>query len=148
MNKIRTETPCVGLCSTVYGDYVCRGCKRSHEEIVHWNSYLRKEKIIILERLEKLSDEATRQYIYVFDDILLTKQCQLRDIILLTKQYSSYYLAYQLILKGASYINNIENYGIRPHFKVRNKSLPEIRTLIDKSFFSISETHYCGHSPA
>ncbi|KAA0952431.1 DUF1289 domain-containing protein, partial [Pseudomonas sp. ANT_H14] len=22
------KTPCVGLCSTVYGDLVCRGCNR------------------------------------------------------------------------------------------------------------------------
>ncbi|MEC9132488.1 MAG: DUF1289 domain-containing protein, partial [Pseudomonadota bacterium] len=24
----RRPTPCVGICSTTYGDLVCRGCKR------------------------------------------------------------------------------------------------------------------------
>lgn len=33
------KTPCVGLCSTVYGDLVCRGCKRFHHEVIHWNGY-------------------------------------------------------------------------------------------------------------
>ncbi|WP_317135104.1 DUF1289 domain-containing protein [Piscirickettsia litoralis] len=32
-------TPCVGLCSTVYGDDVCRGCKRFYHEIIDWNQY-------------------------------------------------------------------------------------------------------------
>jgi hypothetical protein len=30
------KTPCVGLCSTVYGDLVCRGCKRFHHEVINW----------------------------------------------------------------------------------------------------------------
>ncbi|HBZ99754.1 MAG TPA: DUF1289 domain-containing protein, partial [Pseudomonas sp.] len=28
MSSQRIKTPCIGLCSTVYGDVVCRGCKR------------------------------------------------------------------------------------------------------------------------
>lgn len=30
-------TPCAGKCSTVFGDSVCRGCRRFHEEIIQWN---------------------------------------------------------------------------------------------------------------
>ncbi|MEM9624509.1 MAG: DUF1289 domain-containing protein, partial [Pseudomonadota bacterium] len=33
------RTPCVGICSTTYGDLVCRGCKRFAHEIVQWNAY-------------------------------------------------------------------------------------------------------------
>ncbi|WP_446731421.1 DUF1289 domain-containing protein [Pseudomonas sp. PSKL.D1] len=28
------KTLCIGRCSTVFGDRVCRGCHRFHEEIV------------------------------------------------------------------------------------------------------------------
>ncbi|MCF8976542.1 DUF1289 domain-containing protein, partial [Pseudomonas edaphica] len=33
MSNQAIKTPCVGLCSTVYGDLVCRGCKRFHHEV-------------------------------------------------------------------------------------------------------------------
>ncbi|MCA4075779.1 DUF1289 domain-containing protein, partial [Pseudomonas kurunegalensis] len=36
MSNKSIKTPCVGLCSTVYGDTVCRGCKRFHHEVINW----------------------------------------------------------------------------------------------------------------
>ncbi|MEO1955257.1 MAG: DUF1289 domain-containing protein, partial [Gammaproteobacteria bacterium] len=33
------KTPCIGVCSTVFGDEVCRGCKRFQNEVIEWNSY-------------------------------------------------------------------------------------------------------------
>jgi predicted Fe-S protein YdhL (DUF1289 family) len=48
------KTPCVGLCSTVYGDLVCRGCKRFHHEVIHWNGYNEDEKRAVWLRLEQL----------------------------------------------------------------------------------------------
>ena len=41
------KTPCVGLCSTTYGDLVCRGCKRFSHEIVNWNRYGDEEKTAV-----------------------------------------------------------------------------------------------------
>ena len=35
----RPNTPCRGLCSHNVGDYVCRGCGRTVEEVRDWNSY-------------------------------------------------------------------------------------------------------------
>jgi predicted Fe-S protein YdhL (DUF1289 family) len=48
------KTPCVGLCSTVYGDLVCRGCKRYHHEVIQWNGYNADEKQAVWLRLEQL----------------------------------------------------------------------------------------------
>ena len=41
---VRTRTPCVGICSTTYGDDVCRGCKRFIHEVINWNSFKPEEK--------------------------------------------------------------------------------------------------------
>ena len=38
------KTPCIGVCSTVFGDDVCRGCKRFQHEVIQWNSYSDPEK--------------------------------------------------------------------------------------------------------
>jgi len=39
MPDSRPKTPCVGLCSTVFGDTVCRGCMRFVHEVIDWNKY-------------------------------------------------------------------------------------------------------------
>jgi predicted Fe-S protein YdhL (DUF1289 family) len=35
-SSITADSPCIGRCSTVLGDEVCRGCLRSFEEITRW----------------------------------------------------------------------------------------------------------------
>jgi hypothetical protein len=34
--EITSNSPCVGYCTTVLGDDVCRSCLRTFEEITHW----------------------------------------------------------------------------------------------------------------
>ncbi|MEL0243196.1 MAG: DUF1289 domain-containing protein [Gammaproteobacteria bacterium] len=46
----KTRTPCVGICSTTYGDEVCRGCKRFYFEVINWNKYDEDEKDAIWTR--------------------------------------------------------------------------------------------------
>lgn len=50
----RTPTPCVGICSTTYGDTVCRGCRRYLHEVIDWNRYGEDEKRAIWRRLDSL----------------------------------------------------------------------------------------------
>lgn len=45
------RTPCVGICSTTYGDLVCRGCKRFSHEIVEWNAFDGEQRRLVWERL-------------------------------------------------------------------------------------------------
>ncbi len=50
----RRATPCVGICSTTYGDLVCRGCRRFSHEITGWNGYDDEQRERVWERLESL----------------------------------------------------------------------------------------------
>jgi len=63
-----TTTPCVGLCSTVYGDDVCRGCKRYSEEVIDWNGYDDPRKLAILQRLDKITCDMMAPYFKVDDE--------------------------------------------------------------------------------
>lgn len=58
----------MGICSTTYGDLVCRGCKRFAHEIVSWNSYDAEQKKRVWERLSTLRAQVLFQTIYVFDE--------------------------------------------------------------------------------
>ena len=62
---LNKRTPCVGICSTTYGDLVCRGCKRFAHEIVQWNSYDGDQQEQIWQRLRKLRDEVVIQRVMV-----------------------------------------------------------------------------------
>ena len=67
MSSQRIKTPCVGLCSTVYGDLVCRGCKRFHHEVVNWNLYGDEQKYAVWRRLEILLVQVMAAKLEVFD---------------------------------------------------------------------------------
>ncbi|AKF52337.1 putative Fe-S protein [Pseudomonas syringae pv. syringae HS191] len=135
------KTPCVGLCSTVYGDLVCRGCKRFHHEVIHWNGYNEDEKRAVWLRLEQLLVQVMTAKLEVFDADKLRAQLTQRTIRFVPHQ-SEYCWAYQLIARGARVISQVEAYGfvLLPEF--RDWTLPELRDAIDREFFLLSEAHY------
>ena len=65
------RTPCVGICSTTYGDLVCRGCKRFAHEIVAWNGFDNRQRDIIRARLLRLLGESVRAHVRVMDEARL-----------------------------------------------------------------------------
>jgi predicted Fe-S protein YdhL (DUF1289 family) len=141
MSDHRIKTPCVGLCSTVFGDQVCRGCKRFHHEIVNWNLYSNEEKRAVWERLEVLLIQVMQGKLTVFDPHMLRGQLEQRKIRFNPAQ-STLCWAYQLIAKGARVINQLDAYGITLMPEFRDWPLPDLRDAIDREFFILSEAHY------
>ena len=60
-DKLLKRTPCIGVCSTSYGDHICRGCKRFSHEVTGWIKYSDTEKSIINKRLEKIGRASCRE---------------------------------------------------------------------------------------
>ena len=141
MSNQRIKTPCVGLCSTVYGDLVCRGCKRFHHEVIDWNRYGDEEKRAVWRRLEALLVQVMAGKLEIFDAERLRKQLQQRTIRFVPEQ-SPYCWAYQLIARGARLISQLNSYGIVLLPEFRDWSLPQLRDAIDREFFLLSEAHY------
>ena len=67
MKTLQRATPCVGICSTTYGDLVCRGCKRFSHEIVQWNGYSEAQRDVIWQRLFELRRQAVAAAVRVSD---------------------------------------------------------------------------------
>lgn len=141
MSIQRIKTPCVGLCSTVYGDSVCRGCKRFHHEVVNWNLYGDDEKRAVLKRLEVLLVQVMMAKLEVFEPQRLRAQLEQRQIRFNAEQ-SPYCWAYQLIARGSRMIQNLEAYGLALLPEFRGWALPDLRDAIDREFFLLSEAHY------
>lgn len=64
-------TPCVGRCSTVYGDPICRGCKRFITEVSLWNQLPFEQRQTVWLRLEQLAIRIIPQYLIILDANLL-----------------------------------------------------------------------------
>ncbi len=62
------RTPCIGICSTTYGDLVCRGCKRFAHEIVGWNAYEERQRDLIWQRLHALLGQSVRVHLRIIDE--------------------------------------------------------------------------------
>ena len=50
--RIPSLTPCAGRCSTVFGDLVCRGCRRFNHEVIQWNTYTAEQRLAVWKRLD------------------------------------------------------------------------------------------------
>ena len=67
-NRRLRRTPCVGVCSTTYGDLVCRGCKRFAHEVVAWNGYAERQREAVWLRLRALLAQSVRAHLRVVDE--------------------------------------------------------------------------------
>ncbi len=141
MSDQRIKTPCIGRCSTVYGDLVCRGCKRFHHEVVNWNVYDEAAKRSVWQRLEVLLVQVMVGKLEVFDAPRLRQQLEARQIRFVAEQ-SPYCWAYQLIARGARVIQQLEAYGVALLPEFREWSLLQLRDAIDQEYFLLSRAHY------
>jgi len=71
---LRKRTPCVGICSTTYGDLVCRGCKRFAHEIVQWNGYDGEQQERVWQRLLELRNAVVEQHLQVADEAVFAER--------------------------------------------------------------------------
>lgn len=55
--RIPSLTPCAGRCSTVFGDAVCRGCRRFNHEVIQWNTYTAEQRLSVWKRLDVQLDQ-------------------------------------------------------------------------------------------
>ena len=135
----RTRTPCVGICSTTYGDDVCRGCKRFSFEVINWNAFNPEERESVWKRLEKLKSQIMASRLKVFDPIKLEesiKHFQLKikdDLNDLSK-------AFELIKQVSESFSNLDEFGIDIFEK--NKSLTTLKEEIENELYTLSKAHY------
>ena len=99
---LNKRTPCVGICSTTYGDLVCRGCKRFAHEIVQWNGYDADQQDRVWARLHRLRDEVVQQHISVVDADAFAAACERAALGGTTGTERVYELTRHLVAGGAS----------------------------------------------
>ncbi len=131
------RSPCIGICSTTYGDYVCRGCKRFAHEVVGWNQFSEEQRNLVWERLSELLERSIRDYV-----VITSRRRQLRP----------FESPFQLLdcLKEERDRDQTEGFQVcldrlslqtlHPHSSLG--SISELVLAIENAFLMRSEAHY------
>ena len=140
MRKQRSSPPCLGICSTTYGDDVCRGCKRFIHEVINWNSYSNDEKEIVNSRLEE------------FKVTILSHRFKVTDAELLSSKLKEHAINFNDaldpitwifdLLRASSQDLDLELFGLELLPDHRTLSLSTIKDEINTELFELSQAHF------
>ena len=134
------KTPCIGVCSTVFGDEVCRGCKRFQHEIIEWNSFNHSEKTSVLNRLESLKVQILQSKIQLLDKNLLRDKL-LHYKIKFDDDRDPLCWVFDLLRSGSQSILDPTEFGF-DLLTSSALSLSELKKIIEEELFELSEAHY------
>ena len=134
------KTPCIGVCSTVFGDEVCRGCKRFQNEVIDWNSYQDSQKIAVLSRLESLKTQIMESKISIVNKKLLQNQLDTLDIKYVIDD-NPFCWVFDLLRQASQSIDSLQDFGVVLKYGVEN-NLFELKKVIETELFSLSEAHF------
>lgn len=140
------DTPCIGICSTVYGDNICRGCKRFYQEIISWNSYDDIEKNIIFNRLNDLIAQVALDKIKIIDSELLRQTLENFNIRYREDQ-SPLCWAYYLLRDARNKIASPEEAGFAVTQTDENYKLAQLYQTIDQELFARAEIEFNKRKP-
>ena len=135
------KTPCIGVCSTGIGDAVCRGCKRFSHEVIDWNSYSDDQKRVIDRRLAGFLSQCVSNKLTVTDPKLLAWQLDVQQV-RHNPDHDEYCWVFALMKAGAGQITDPAEFGFSIDLRHRALPIAELRDMIDREFYILSEAHY------
>ena len=140
-NKVIKRTPCIGVCSTSYGDHICRGCKRFSHEVTGWIKYSDAEKSLVNERLQKFKITILEDKFTIIDPEKLKNK--LKDAnISFNQELDPLCWVFDLFRTFTIEDIGLEEVGIALKGEFLNMSLSKIKEDINKEFFELSLAHY------
>ena len=140
-NKLIKRTPCIGVCSTSYGDHICRGCKRFSHEVTGWIKYSDTEKSLVNERLQKFKTTILEDKFTIIDPEKLKNK--LKDAnISFNQELDPLCWVFDLFRTFTIEDIDLEEVGIALKGEFSNMPLSKIKEDINKEFFELSLAHY------
>ena len=133
------KTPCIGICSTVFGDEVCRGCKRFVHEVIDWNVYNNEQKLLVKSRLEELSKQVLMGKIRIQDT---NKFSQSLKIVEIDSKQSEVMLILEFLRKAAKQIASFTEHGLFVLPEYQHYSANELKELVDAEVHILSTATY------
>ncbi len=141
MNYSREDSPCIGICSTVYGDEVCRGCKRFYKEIIDWNGYDQAKRDVVYDRIDKHIEQVMKGKITITDPKLMLSQLE-KNAVRYRTDDNPYGWAYILLRDLAEHIKEPAEYGFSVDASVSQYTLPKLIHMIDDEYYALANQEF------
>lgn len=132
-------TPCIGICSTTYGDLVCRGCKRFSHEIVGWNQYDTAQHAVVWCRLAELRDASVREFLNIVDEPALRRAADVLRIP--ASQQTGPTVAYEVLRRSPS-APRLEQVGLTRSAFAAEIEPERLFAAIDREFYARATAAY------
>ncbi|MCB1673419.1 MAG: DUF1289 domain-containing protein [Moraxellaceae bacterium] len=133
MPSSRPKTPCIGLCSTVFGDSVCRGCMRFVHEVIDWNKYYPEQKQIVWQRLDDHLRVILPQFVKIYDPRKIVAHLQMQRIVYDDKNlWRGIYSLLRLHDKGFIVLEDL-GFTVKENYQW---------TLIQQQLYQLASAHY------
>lgn len=137
----RIPTPCIGICSTTYGDDVCKGCKRFIHEIIDWNGYEAEEKQIIWQRLIDVTVESVQRYLIIDNPEKLIQILKAQGIHLYDFLPEEYHVLTLFRAIGAQTVT-LRDFGIERLEIAKDMTALELGKQINQDILDRAEAQY------
>jgi predicted Fe-S protein YdhL (DUF1289 family) len=136
----KVPTPCVGICSTTYGDMVCRGCRRYLHEIIDWNRFSDEEKCLVWHRLDGLLEQALPASFRIDDAGRLRAQLA-RYGIPHRPDASAWTHLYALLKWTAGQLPDLGAFGVT-RLDASNLTLAQLRDKLNADLHRLASAYY------
>ena len=141
MQKNRSSTPCIGICSTTFGDDVCKGCKRFSHEITNWGKFSTDERAVVNSRLEQFKTTILVEKFTISDNELFESKMN-EFSINFNSSLEPITWIFDLLRASSNKDLNVNDFGVEILPAFSNLSLLELRDLINQEMLQLSEAHY------
>ena len=141
MQKNRSSTPCIGICSTTFGDDVCKGCKRFSHEITNWGKFSTDERAVVNSRLEQFKTTILEEKFTISDNELFESKMN-EFSINFNSSLEPITWIFDLLRASSNKDLNVNDFGIEILPAFSDLSLIELRDLINQEMLQLSEAHY------
>ncbi|MAA92597.1 MAG: hypothetical protein CMQ57_03625 [Gammaproteobacteria bacterium] len=140
-DKLIKRTPCIGVCSTTYGDDICRGCRRFRHEITSWIEYTDSEKSIINRRLEKFKIIVLEEKFTVINPDAF-KEALLQAKIRFNQDLQPICWIFDLFRSLNAENLNLEDFSLKVKKDFISTPVPQLKEDVNKEFYELSLAHY------
>ena len=141
MHKNRSSTPCIGICSTTFGDDVCKGCKRFSHEITNWGKFSTDERAVVNSRLEQFKTTILEEKFTISDSELFESKMN-EFSINFNSSLEPITWIFDLLRASSNKDLNVNDFGVEILPAFSDLSLIELRDLINQEMLQLSEAHY------
>lgn len=123
-------SPCIGFCSTTYGDDFCKGCYRHYEQVIDWEQLAYETKKDFYRDIAKVVKESLGQLVTIEDKEAFIRSCLLFNIEIQADIPVEYHI-FQLIQKASLQLEQ-DTCGLKKHTTM---TWSQLYSRVDKDIY-------------